>query len=197
MNTYGKILFAIVLPITLFSFSCKKEEFNGHKYKIFTLKQGEHYSCPREVSAFFDHKMRFHAKFDDSAQYPKQDPSTRGVNKLFGFSDCGNQHHEDGARFGWEWYDNELKIYGYTYVNGNLKFEYITSVPLNQEVTYTIDTSGSQYIFSVDSPNGFKSLTMERGCSGNGGAKYKDGPYFGGKETAPHDIKIIIDEMKY
>jgi hypothetical protein len=36
---------------------------------------------------------------------------------------------------------------------------------------------------------------MDRGCSGGSLASYQLYPYFGGDETAPHDITILIDEL--
>ncbi|RDC63253.1 hypothetical protein AHMF7616_01854 [Adhaeribacter pallidiroseus] len=39
-------------------------------------------------------------------------------------------------------------------------------------------------------------MEMSRGCSGTSD-KYKLFPYFGGDETAPHNIKIEIKELAF
>ena len=116
------------------------------------------------------------------------------MNKLKGFSDCGHLHHVDSARFGWEWYQNQLLIYGYTYVNSVMKFTVMAAVPLNVDVNYDIKATDAGYVFTVSYPGFQNTMTMPRGCTGDGGLRYLLEPYFGGDETAPHNVMIRITD---
>jgi len=136
-------------------------------------------------------KVKFLAKFDESAQYVTIDPFNQAdINKLYGFSDCSTDHQSNSARFGWRWYNNQLEILAYTYVNQVRREKFITAVNLNQAYEYELAATDTTYVFKL---NG-RTVEMDRGCSGNSD-KYKLFPYFGGDETAPHTIKIEIKEL--
>jgi hypothetical protein len=157
---------------------------------IYVIDQGEHYSS-YEASVFTGSSMAFVAMFDESAEYTSVDPVNQAdINKLYGFSDCSSHHHDNSARFGWRWYDDELQIHAYTYVGGTRVSELMGTVGFDEEHDYAIEIDGSSYIFTLDNT----SLTMDRGCSGGGGLRYRLFPYFGGDETAPHDVTILVEE---
>ncbi|WMJ73874.1 hypothetical protein RCC89_11980 [Cytophagaceae bacterium ABcell3] len=158
-------------------------------FQRFLIGKGSH-SSVSVVRFFTGNEMNFNAVFDESAIYDLASSNQSDINKLYGFSDCGNFHHTNSARFGWRWYQEELQIFAYCYSNGQRNMEYITSVDLGKEYQYSIKKDRGQYIFSVNN----QSTTMDRGCSGNGRSYYLF-PYFGGTETAPHDITIHIQEI--
>jgi len=172
--------FVIVLPLLILLVGCKQET-----YKI---KSGKHNSgihfAPHTTNG-----LLFSAKFDDSAIYQTQNPTNQAdINKLYGFSDCMSKHQENSARIGWRWYNNELQILGYTYADGNRHHKLITSAPLNEYFEASIIISGYEYQFKVNN----ETVYLPRGCNKEVGVAYRLFPYFGGDETAPHDIKIKI-----
>ena len=72
---------------------------------------------------------------------------------------------------------------------GEFSFGKITTVELNEIINCTIELDEDKYVISV---NGVTKETP-RSCGSNY-KKYYLYPYFGGDETAPHDITIRIKE---
>lgn len=188
------ILFSVFISISLSS--CEKleevlpEKPSESTSTTYLIKKGQHSSTnkyvPLEVS-----KLVFTAIFDSSAIYKTGIQSNQAdINKLYGISDCGTHHHQNSARFGWRWFDDQLEIHAYSYKDGQRKYEFITSVALNKEYTYTMELKEDAYLFKI---NG-KTISSERSCSGKSSG-YKLFPYFGGDEKAPHDIKVVIKDL--
>lgn len=170
-------------------FSCKRDE--SDPFVTYIIKKGNHYTEDRSVGILNSKSLHFKANLDSSCVYTTKNPTNQyDINKLFGFSDCNSVHHENSARFGWNWQNNKLNIFAYCYTNGNVKNQFITSIDLNKEYDYRISTDGNKYVFTLDD----KTIIMDRGCSDNfsKNTRLKLYPYFGGDETAPHDIKILI-----
>lgn len=136
--------------------------------------------------------LKFKARFDSSAKYITDDPVNQAdINKLYGFSDCNSHHHTNSARFGWRWYNGQLEIHAYTYLNGIRNHQYITSVNVNKTYTYELKAEKEQYLFILNGT----AVALPRGCSGPASG-YKLFPYFGGNETAPDTITIVITEIE-
>jgi hypothetical protein len=122
----------------------------GSEGQTFIIKQGQHNSN-HLVEPVAKNKMRFLAKFDETAKYANRDPlNQHDINKLYGFSDCSTQHHVNSARFGWRWFDGQLQIFAYTYKEGTQTNKFITAVSLNQEYTYELEIRGNKYVFQVN-----------------------------------------------
>ncbi|UII26213.1 hypothetical protein LVD15_23400 [Fulvivirga maritima] len=84
----------------------------------YTIRAGSHSSNPMP-EGFSDDELVFTALFDSSAVYKTEAEANQAdINKLMGFSDCGAHHHENSARFGWRWYNDELQVFAYCYVDG-------------------------------------------------------------------------------
>lgn len=159
-------------------------------FTSYVIPQNHHFTS-HNFGVVKSNQLKFIAKFDESAVYTTADQMNQAdINKLYGFSDCGTDHLSNSARFGWRWYHNQLEILAYTYKNGKRTEQFIAAIALNQEYEYELTAFDNKYVFKL----GDKTVEMERGCSGNAD-KYKLFPYFGGDETAPHDIKIEIKEI--
>ncbi|HEY4650008.1 MAG TPA: hypothetical protein VIG72_01285, partial [Pontibacter sp.] len=155
-----------------------------------TIKNGEH-SAGAPFLARQTDILTFEATFDASAIYQTIDRSNQGdINKLYGLADCRTDHHSNSARFGWRWYNNQLEIHAYTYLNKVRQSELIGVVELNKTYTYRIDLQGNKYIFRLNGTT----VEMPRHCTGLAEG-YQLYPYFGGDEVAPHDISIAIREL--
>ncbi|WP_246853682.1 hypothetical protein [Rufibacter aurantiacus] len=136
--------------------------------------------------------MKFEVAFDSTAIYSTKNPNNQAdINKLYGMSDCGTFHHENSARFGWRWYKNKLELHAYSYKGGKNTSTFITAIDLKKTYTCELTLTDTKYIYKV----GDKTVEHERACTGEGKG-YQLYPYFGGDETAPHEIKIKIKVLK-
>lgn len=161
-------------------------------YVQYHIARGEHYSDQSTFAPVSYKEQKFLVKFDSSAVYQTIDAANQyDINKLYGFSDNGKQHHEFSARIGWRWSDGALRLFGYIYNNTVVSYQEIGAVSIGEQHTCSIKVNGSSYIFTVDG----KSITMPRESAGDMATGYKLYPYFGGDETAPHDMTIFIKEL--
>jgi len=192
---------AILLCILFFS-SCKKivSDALGHyispqqtgQYIKYTIHQGNHYADHNVYKTVNYDELKFIVRFDSTAIYQTADPGNQeDINKLYGFSDNNADHQQYSARFGWNWARGALRLYAYTYNNGVRTEQEITSVQIRAEYNCSIKVNNDKYIFSVNS----SIIEMPRNSATAKGEGYKLYPYFGGDETAPHDISIIIKEL--
>jgi hypothetical protein len=175
------------MPRTLFALlllsACSADQY--------VIEEGKH-SSTTKATLVSGSSMFFEAIFDESAIYETVDASNQAdINKLMGFSDCTSHHHSNSARFGWRWYDDELQIHAYTYANGTRSYELLGSVEVDTIDSYRIEIDADRYLFTFDGTT----TEMDRGCSSSSSIKYQLYPYFGGDETAPHDITIQVEEL--
>ena len=185
----AKVCHSLLLTIlSLFFVSCEEKESLS---KIFVIQEGEHYSSPRLLQTLQSNILDFTAIFNESAIYQFQEESFQdSKNKLLGFSDCNSTHHENSARFAWQWYNGRLEIYAYCYVKGERKERFIGSVNLNEPNHYQLIIADRNYIFRL---NDQEPVHIERATECDMGAYYMLWPYFGGRLPAPHDVSISIE----
>ncbi|HEY8402415.1 MAG TPA: hypothetical protein VIK89_14200 [Cytophagaceae bacterium] len=181
----------ILLFISCTFFSCNKDsnEVAPEEFEVYTILKGEHNSNSK-ISLINSDEISFLVQFDNSCKYTTQNPANQAdINKLYGLSDCGSQHHENSARFGWRWYEDKLEILAYCYVEGERDYKPIKVIQPNQTYSFKLKIAEDQYYFSVDDTT----VAMKRGCNYNK-YRYRLYPYFGGDEVAPQDIHIKIKE---
>mgnify|MGYP001439792087 CR=1 FL=1 len=167
--------------------SCTKIDENG--FKKYVIKKGNHVSGYR-WNTTYENKFNIEVIFDESAKYTTVDPVNQyDVNKLWGVSDCGNNHSDNSIRFGWRWLNDSLEILWYRRVAGQFDFEKITTVNLHETNRMHLSINKNSYELRV---NGVIK-TVSRPCSQDF-KRYKLYPYFGGDERAPHNITIRIKE---
>ena len=185
MKKFLTILFYSLFIISLFS--CEEEYIEP--YERFIIPEGKH-SQGMKLEALQTSTLNFTAMFDESSIYQTEIiENQHDINKLFGFSDCNSNHHENSARFGWRWLEGELEIHAYAYVNGERIAKIIGTVDLNKAFDYQLKVTKDAYVFYLQ---GYDKVEIERGNTCDKGLYYMLFPYFGGNETAPHDILIRI-----
>lgn len=161
------------------------------QYSAFTIQKGAHFCDQNPIKSITASEMKFMVMFDSSAIYQTELPENQyAVNKLWGFSE-GTDNHYNSARIGWSWTDHALRLYGYVYVSGELHYQEITSVAIGTEISCSIKLAAQSYLFTA---NGV-SVYLPRGTSGLQASGYQQYPYFGGNETAPHLITILIKSL--
>ncbi|HEX3165543.1 MAG TPA: hypothetical protein VHQ93_04735 [Chitinophagaceae bacterium] len=160
-------------------------------YSSFTIREGQHYCDQNSVKSVRTSEMKFMVKFDSSAIYQTVIPGNQyDINKLWGFTEGINNQY-NSARIGWSWNNDALRLYGYVYANGVRHYQEITPVTIGSDITCSIKLSGNTYLFTV---NGI-SVSLPRGPSATQASGYQQYPYFGGDETAPHLITIMIRSL--
>jgi hypothetical protein len=175
------------LALTPWLMQCEPE---ADLYRHFVIRQGEHYAFPRVVETLQSSRLTFLAKFDASCKYIFDEKGFQdSKNKLLGFSDCNSLHHENSARFAWQWMNDRLEIFAYCYVNGQRVEEFIGVVEPEQENRYELSIQNNQYIFKL---NDQEPVRINRGSACNTGVHYMLWPYFGGTLPAPHDVHLSI-----
>lgn len=171
----------------LFIVACSKAPMDENDYRVFTIKKGGHNSL-NSIQSFKDSVLRFNVLFDSTAIYACENKDNQmDVNKLFGISDCGYDHHVNSARIGWRWLNDSLQLLAYVYHNKERRIHYLTSCAIGKDVQCSITAAGDHYLFRVDETF----YREDRACSGH--QHYILHPYFGGDEVAPHDITIRIN----
>lgn len=159
----------------------------------FVIRAGEHYASPRLMETTKVKKVTFLATFDESARYAFADESQQAdINKLMGFSDCATHHHENSARFGWRWFNEQLEIHAYCYVDSVRVHELVGTVDIGDENRYEITATSDAYEFFI---NGEMKATIARTQTCEEGLNYMLYPYFGGTVSAPHDVRIKIQML--
>lgn len=158
----------------------------------YTIAKGSQSSAQSAFKSVSVDSMVFDVLFDSTAIYTTQLRENQGdINKLYGFSDCSSFHHSNSARFGWRYHKKGLELFAYTYAGGKRSFVSMGSINVNQKYTCTIVAKKGKYVFYL---NNSQETLMERGC--NSGLQFRLYPYFGGNETAPHNMNIWIKDVR-
>lgn len=159
-------------------------------FQEYVIKKGEHYSSPNRVQSLQSNTLSFIAEFNASAIYDFEDAVAQdSKNKLLGFSDCNSLHHENSARFAWQWNHDQLEIYAYCYVDGVRVEKFVGIVNINEVNHYEITLHERYYTFSLNKKT---TVNVERGKTCSAGLYYMLWPYFGGSKPAPHQISIRL-----
>ena len=159
----------------------------------YTIPQGKQYADKNGYKTVDLSEMKFVVKFDSSAVYQTKLPENQyDINKLYGFSDNDSDHHQYSARFGWGWSGNFLRLFAYVYNKGAVTSKELTVIPIGKEINCSIQVTSSSYLFTV----GGVTERLPRMAAAARGKGYQLYPYFGGDETAPHDIHIWIKNLE-
>ena len=195
-----KPYFLLIALYAIIQFSCSQslsDIVGGNNpqpgfFYAYTIRQGNHTADYNPYVPVHIDQLNFVVRFDSSAIYQTTDPTNQvEINKLFGFADNDAHHHKYSARFGWNWSHGTLRPHAYVYNNGSVLTQEIIGVTLGTEYNCSIIVHGNEYLFSV---NGVQ-VTMPRESTTHAPDGYKLFTYFGGDETAPHDIRIFIKEQ--
>jgi hypothetical protein len=158
---------------------------------LYIIKSGNHYSEQNKPQVMIRNSMSARITFDSSAMYTSVDANNQAdVNKLMGFSDCGNDHQQNSARLGWSWTGRKLVLYAYSYVNKTRIIKNLGSFNLNKPIYCSVKAENKYYYFQA----GNITDSIPRFCTDYNASRYKLFPYFGGDEVAPHQIRILIAE---
>lgn len=157
----------------------------------YLIRGGHQFAEHNPVVPFEKHLLKFTVRFDSSAIYTTALPENQlDINKLYGFSDNNMQHHEFSARFGWRWSSGRLSLHAYVYNNGIRETKEIDKIEIGKEYRCSIQAKTGEYVFKLNGTH----VVMPRAATTVKAKGYQLYPYFGGDETAPHDIRIYIKD---
>ena len=176
--------------------STKNDTTVNSEFKQYIILPGKQFA--EGTAMLFDEvniaRLHFYAVFDSTAIYTTDTASNQyDINKLYGFADNNVfDHHKFSARFGWNWNKGALRLLAYVYNNGEVSNKPLGTIAIGKQADCTIIIKGSQYQFVL---NGITTV-MPRASTTATAIGYKLYPYFGGTETAPHQININIKEIE-
>jgi hypothetical protein len=165
---------------------------NSFGFTKYIIRQGNQFCDQSAYAPIETSEMKFVVKFDSSAIYETTLAENQNdINKLFGFADNNSDHHQFSARIGWRWSENALRLFAYVYNNGSRDSKEICSVKIGAEINCSIRVAENNYLFQVNQA----SVNMPRLSTTENAKGYQLYPYFGGDETAPHEINIWIRQI--
>lgn len=190
-----KTIFLSIVVALIFC-SCNKTDLftktisgNSGGFVQYTIRQGNNYCEGNDFKPVEISEMKFLAKFDSTAIYQTLSPENQDdINKLYGFADNNSNHHEYSARFGWRWSNGALRLFAYVYNQGIVSSKELTTINIGQEVNCSIKIIPGKYLFTVNDTT----EEMPRAATTEKAKGYQLYPYFGGDETAPHEIHVWI-----
>lgn len=186
-----------LLTLPLFLLACSREPLvpagggdpERPGFTRYTIRKGAHYAEGNVLRSWEGNDLRFTVFFDSSAVYTTRDPGNQAdINKLYGFSDNGMDHHSYSARFGWAWTGGALRLYAYVYNGGKVTSQELKAVPIGKDIELRLQADGNRYLFTV----GEDTQQVPRTAPLPIARGYGLYPYFGGDEPAPHNVHIFI-----
>ena len=166
-----------------------------------TVKQGHHYNDNLFATGphLFANCFKKTVKFDPTCEYELPEYDQEDVNKLFGGEFGLFAVHKNSARFGWRWSRSikKIELLAYVYVDGarnwdsQMRFPVVAQIDLNEEVECEISIEKGRYFFTVK-----RDGIVINFASVNHGPIHSWGLthslYFGGTESAPHDMHVYM-----
>lgn len=159
------------------------------------IRQYEHYARPLQllkklcgVRVCREREMRARVTFHKDCEYYLNEQDQHDINKLFGYS--FGHHHKNSLRIGWR-YDRDRKqieVVSYIYIDGVRQTErHLAWCEFEETYDMYIENSEDYANMLVYNFTGicvpFKSRL---------GVSYPLSLYFGGNNTAPHDMHIDL-----
>jgi hypothetical protein len=191
----NRILSVVIMFLGLVA--CSKSDTiveapKNEDYREYIIPKGQHYAAGNNFRVLEKRSLHFKVRFDSSCIYNTVlAENASDINKLYGFSDCGTNHQENSARFGWVWNGRAIGLYAYCYSEGSRSSKLLGTVSIGQETELKLVAEAGKYVFTM----GGKNEALKRTCSSEKDAAYLLFPYFGGNEVAPHDVKISLRDL--
>lgn len=164
--------------------------------KTYSIKKGHHYSRPLSLGLFFNKThFRWSAIFDTSAKYTLPGNHQLDINKL-----CGIKYlfgGDNSARFGWRYNpikEDSIEILAYVHDNGVITRAAneisLGFIKFHQFFVIELEVTNDSYLFYF---KGNLNATVKK--NHNNTISIKQNLYFGGEETAPQKIEVLLDKL--
>lgn len=166
--------------------------------RSFEIPAGSHDSVPGGIAATrvqndLDRFLIFQLWFHADAAYLTTDPANQADwNKLMGLTTL--DIHGDSLRLGWRYdpVDDEIELGLYAYIHGVRVDQYITSVAV--ETVHDVTLSWTEDLLSAE-VDGISVEVAGPMAHAPRVTWVLTTTYFGGDETAPHDIHVEVRDI--
>lgn len=134
------------------------------------------------------------AVFDNTCIYDLEGADKYDINKLFGLYFGGPKN---SARFGWNSNGGRIDIYAYLHNDGAVESKKLLDCMPNERVDLTLKVTDTDYEFTAAKKSGERArMKFPRKKAWNHFFTYRGYPYFGGNQTAPHDMRLEVTYIK-
>jgi hypothetical protein len=159
------------------------------------IEKGKHYASGIHVRPYLGKRfISWKINLDISCLYTPINDDSNDLNKLCGIS--FGHHHKKSLRFAWRPDFNipgQFMIYAYWYSNGQRRSLYIGNISHNLDYEFQIIIDESIVAFAIYHPR-ISQYPLYCTDINYPEPKVRIGyylwPYFGGNNTAPHDMKL-------
>lgn len=163
-----------------------------------TIKKGTHSSYKFPSLLIDEGKITYKVKFTPSCRYDIGIADQLDINKLFGIGYFPH-HHKNSMRFGWRYliHMDAIEAMAYYYVDGQRVFQHIAFLKMNNNYTFIMYILPDGHLLTVLDDD-LKMVAGDLLVNTLVGKKigYALHPYFGGNQTAPHNIQIEMKKIK-
>lgn len=159
----------------------------------YLIKKGKHRACPITLGLYYNKKsISRKVIFDKSCAYLLEGEDQEDINKLFGIGYFPS-HHQESARFGWRYNPttDKIELLAYCYRNKERIIQSLAELSFGQEYNLKLEVNEGTYSFFIE--EGLTGLVPK---NHNKKLAFPLGPYFGGNQTAPHNITIKINKTQ-
>jgi len=191
------ILLSVILSSCTIEFG---KQYDPNKILDAKILKGNHYAENYPLMEIYTSDEIWRTIiFKDNCRYDLKNNNQFDTNKLFGLGQLGivdwkSAHLENSARFGWRWNldKNLMEIMAFSHVDGMMKFYSMGYVELNDEIylRLKIDWTNKVYVYRMIK-DGMLIKEYKEKFNCDKYIKTELSLYFGGDETAPHDMNII------
>ncbi len=172
----------------------------------FTIKKGKHFSKPKRFRFHIGKKsLEKKITFTSSCLYELNNEDDADVNKAFGFTT--DLFGRNSVRIGWNLYRGingikSIRLFGYVHING--KRSYIPDSPeymigkyysFNEPIECSIflDNNGYVYFRAIQGSYKGENTIVKIPFDKKSWIGYYQNPYFGGNQTSPQNMIIIVE----
>lgn len=159
------------------------------------IHKNEHYARPLQlirkllgVRVCKERSMRAKVTFHKDCEYNLPSQDKQDINKLFGYS--FGHHHRNSLRIGWRYNEDrkQIEVVSYIYIDGVRQTErHLAWCDFEEEYEMYIDNSENYAYMIVYT---FAGICVP--FRNKLGVSYPLSLYFGGNNTAPHDMTIDL-----
>lgn len=155
---------------------------------IYVIKKDTHRAKPTRLRLYYNKKsFNWGVRFDDSAKY-QIGSDQNDVNKLRGIKYFSGDY---SARFGWRYnpaFPEMVEIMAYVHDAGVVTAEIpVIRIGINIFTSLHLSITDNTYEFSCNE----KTISVEKTHMQK--LSFAQNLYFGGTQTAPHNINVIIE----
>lgn len=164
----------------------------------YSVEPYKHYFKPFAFGLYVKKHFKWTVCFDESCRYDLKDDDQYDINKLVGVGYLWH-HHNNSARFGWNYNlsTGKINLWAYCYDKKKRAWESLGEVEIGKSCRLILQVNKEEYLFQVienntEEPVGFARIPKTH----NQFLGYRLGTYFGGNKTAPHEMSVFLQRNK-